>query len=302
MRVVVVAAVAFACGGKDEGSPRVAAEQPFAPKLGELLAVPAATVNCTYVRGKVVVLDAPTRQLDVAHLLLPDDLRASTPDEVGTVAIVRSCKRTKLDEMFQDRTSGRIVRGFYQSCNVTLVDKKRGVALTPLEVNGSTPLSGPPDKDLEGERPQRELADRIAAMTRVTMDAAGPSPVAYVQVAAPRRDITHSRKLDAQQAQLQERVAKLVGERPDFEVVPSHPNDGATMYVIVPDVIEWKKTKTTVTCHATARIEGSLDVDEVKLDNLPADECLQKAAVALVDKVATRIGAQNAHASTVKCR
>ena len=87
------------------------------------------------IRGKVVVLDRQERILDPVHSRLPDEIRAFSPDEVGTIAW--------LEWTFEPthNMSGRL-SGYYSTCKVTLVDRERNLIVGEQSVMGaSSPLS-----------------------------------------------------------------------------------------------------------------------------------------------------------------
>ncbi len=110
-------------------------------------------------RGKVLMLDADNRLVDPMQDYLPDEVRARTPEEVGTVGLVRC----------QESLSGYyipfLVKGFNHSCQVQLI------ALPSLRMiaNTGTALSPPtrvrlPFWNRHAQRPTKHLATTIAEM------------------------------------------------------------------------------------------------------------------------------------------
>ena len=110
-------------------------------------------------RGRVLVLDADNLRVDGIHDRLPETVRAETPDEVGTVALV------KCTESFSGYYIPYLVRGFNTSCQIELVALP---SLTFL-ANMGTSLSPParvrlPFWNRHAPRPERHLADLIAEL------------------------------------------------------------------------------------------------------------------------------------------
>jgi formylglycine-generating enzyme required for sulfatase activity len=106
-------------------SAETARERAFEGRLGEFLSEsglgPAAETG--YVRGRVLVLDKETGTIDpVFHLLRPD-LRARTPEEVGTVVWL-VWKPVRVDA--HDKGAEPPRGAYVQTCQVTVVDKAVG--------------------------------------------------------------------------------------------------------------------------------------------------------------------------------
>ncbi len=110
-------------------------------------------------RGRVLVLDADNRRLDGIHDRLPEAVRARTPDEVGTVALV------KCTESFSGYYIPFLVRGYNTSCQVEVVALPSRTFLA----NMGTSLSPParvriPLWNRHAPRPEQHLAEQIAEL------------------------------------------------------------------------------------------------------------------------------------------
>src|SRR5262249_10206707 len=71
---------------------------PFNAQAPDFLEVKGSKDTTTVVMGKVIIFDEATRKVDKdVYFDLPDDLRATTPEEVGTVVLV-TWSEQKIDE------------------------------------------------------------------------------------------------------------------------------------------------------------------------------------------------------------
>ncbi len=137
---------------------------PFRPHLAEYLAAPEGPAHPGPVRGKMIVVDKKTRDIDDEVFFgLPSSLRASRPEEVGTVV-----------QLDYGRVPGRGVYGkdhlpsFVQTCQVTVIDRASRAVLATALVRGGDPPDHIQDGDKEGvgPRPTAQVLDYLKGLPR----------------------------------------------------------------------------------------------------------------------------------------
>jgi hypothetical protein len=88
-----------------------------------------------HVKGKVIAIDRKQGELDPVQGLLPDEIRAFSASEVGTIALL------DWELVSTHGDSGRL-SGHYWSCKVTLVDRDSNLIVGEQTVMGaSSPVS-----------------------------------------------------------------------------------------------------------------------------------------------------------------
>jgi hypothetical protein len=88
-----------------------------------------------HTKGKVVALDRREGTLDPVQGLLPDEIRAFSAAEVGTIALL------EWELVPTYNASGRL-SGHYSSCKITLVDRESNLIVGEQTVSGaSSPVS-----------------------------------------------------------------------------------------------------------------------------------------------------------------
>ena len=115
-----------------------------------------------YVVGKVVVIDKDKPQVHGIHFRLPEELRASSPEEVGTVVWL-----SWGEKVVGTYTDGS--KGYRRTCNVTIIDQAN------RQITGSRTFLGsnPPEEKSgfgrrKGDKPSaREIAAYIKSLDRV---------------------------------------------------------------------------------------------------------------------------------------
>jgi hypothetical protein len=118
-----------------------------------------------HLRGKLVLMDRRAGTLDPTQAALPDEIRAYSADEVGTVGW--------LEWDFVETQSDRGgVSGHYSQCKVTLVDRESNQIIAEQTVTGA---SSPVSKGSRYVPPGQRTANRCV-----------PQVVAYLQ-GLPRR-------------------------------------------------------------------------------------------------------------------
>jgi hypothetical protein len=111
--------------------------------------------------GKVLVLDADARQIDATHDFLPDAIKALTPDEVGTIAII-TCMTDFVGSY------GWFSDGYEVLCHGDLFDAATGKKLGQIDDRASPPgETAFPYGDKIAKKPARGLAQRIADLARL---------------------------------------------------------------------------------------------------------------------------------------
>jgi hypothetical protein len=106
--------------------------------------------------GKVLALDADARQIDATHDFLPDEIKALTPDEVGTIAII-TCMTDLVGSY------GWFSDGYEVLCHGDLFDAATGEKLGQINDRASPPRETAfPYGDKFAKKPARGLAQRIA--------------------------------------------------------------------------------------------------------------------------------------------
>ena len=143
---------------------RSSAAAPFQPHLADYLAPPVGPEKAGPAPGKMVVVDTKTRDIDGDVFFgLPDALRASRPEEVGTVV-----------QLAYGRAPGPGVYGkerlpsFIQTCQVTVIDRAgRGVIAAAL-LRGGKPPEGIEEGQKEGvgPKPTQEIIDYLKGLPR----------------------------------------------------------------------------------------------------------------------------------------
>jgi hypothetical protein len=137
------------------------AEEAFQPHMAEYLAAAKGTADPAEVKGKMVVVDKATRDIDWDVFFgLPDDVRAAAPQEVGTVVWL------VWDKMqvgkYNDGTPA-----YSWTCAVTVIDQAgRGVVAT-TSLRGSDP----PEKienpnEGVGTKPTAQVIDYLRGLPR----------------------------------------------------------------------------------------------------------------------------------------
>ena len=110
-------------------------------------------------RGRVLVLDADKQRIDRIHDRLPEAVRAASPDEVGTVALVRCT------ESFSGYYIPFLVRGYNTSCQVEVVALPSRTFLANMGTSISPPARVRiPLWNRHAPRPEQHLAELIAEL------------------------------------------------------------------------------------------------------------------------------------------
>jgi hypothetical protein len=84
-----------------------------------------------HIKGKVVALDRREGNLDPVQGLLPDEIRAFSAAEVGTIALLEW-------ELVPTYNASGGVAGHYSSCKITLVDRESNLIVGEQSVSGAS--------------------------------------------------------------------------------------------------------------------------------------------------------------------
>src|SRR2546427_6252885 len=95
--VVIVIVIALVAGGAYgiRSCSRNMATKPFAAHMSEYTHFPSLkeTGSSTTISGKAITIDKTTNEIDETYFDLPSELKASKPEEVGTVVWI-SCSES----------------------------------------------------------------------------------------------------------------------------------------------------------------------------------------------------------------
>lgn len=138
--------------------------RPFNSRLDQYRAAARANNRSSspYTRGKIIPVDAKKDRIDAAVMLsLPDELRATDPDEVATVAW-EEC------DTYPVGSYGGKGTAYQWQCKVTVFDStdKVQTALSNT-INGSDPpRSSKNGSSQTGSRPTQEIVDYLKSLPR----------------------------------------------------------------------------------------------------------------------------------------
>jgi hypothetical protein len=129
--------------------PNQASESAFNAYLGRFVSVSRTKrTEAPYVQGKMLVIDVQETTegfrkyaVDVLQAGLPLELRAVTPQEVGTVLLLRRGKKefAHYDSVVCPHGKLLSVQGFVQTIDVSLIDRSLDAIIYTNEFRGSPP-------------------------------------------------------------------------------------------------------------------------------------------------------------------
>lgn len=114
-----------------------------------------------YISGKVITVNRLEGTFDELFFALPSDLRAQTPDEVGTIIWI-DCAEVAVATY----VSG--AKGYSTTCAITVIDKTQNLIVAqPQEFVGEKPPSSKSGvADWHGKRPLKEMIEYIKSLPR----------------------------------------------------------------------------------------------------------------------------------------
>jgi len=118
-----------------------------------------------YVKGKVIVIDINTRNIDGTYFALPEDLRARSPEEVETIVLLEWGK-LKVGEYEPTKTNVLAVDALVLTCKASLIDKQRGLIVGESQFRGGDP---PPRLDVGkanyGPKPTPQIINWLKSLS-----------------------------------------------------------------------------------------------------------------------------------------
>lgn len=108
--------------------------QPFEDYLDEYLNISELeqSLQAPYIIGKVITIDKPKRKIDYIYFDLPEELRATNPEGVGTVVWLEWGKHVV--GMYEGGADA-----YVRTCDVTIIDKSNAAIVGKQHFVGSDP-------------------------------------------------------------------------------------------------------------------------------------------------------------------
>jgi hypothetical protein len=162
--VVVILICAAVSNMRDK--PRRATLRPFNDKVEEYLRIPRVSNQGAKapgpLKGKVLPINLDTKEVDDSLFFeLADDLRPTTPEEVGTLVLLQWGSRQvgRYGEMGGSAS--------VQTCSVVVLDKERGKIVGETEVEGGPPpRTGSRLRGASGSRPTDKVIAYLYSLPR----------------------------------------------------------------------------------------------------------------------------------------
>jgi len=154
----------FSCGRVERREQEHEYEQVSAltQHLPDYLRIPARkSLQHAYIAGKVIPVNLNTREIDQdIYQRLPREIRAVSPEEVGTVVLVE----------YKSSLAARYTlggKGYVTTCHVAIIDKARATIVGEREFCGSAPpLTKQYGVDAHGSRPTGEIVRYLKDLPR----------------------------------------------------------------------------------------------------------------------------------------
>jgi hypothetical protein len=110
-------------------------------------------------RGKMITIDKQENDIDWTYFDLPDELRADSPEEVGTIAVL-DWGKVEVGK-YSDGASA-----YVQTCVVTVVDKadKKVLGKSPVLQGGDPPKSKKGSGEGKGPRPTEAVVNYLRSL------------------------------------------------------------------------------------------------------------------------------------------
>jgi hypothetical protein len=112
----------------------------------------------------LVTVDVGEREIDYAYFDLPEDRRATKPEEVDSVVLLKWGKKIK-GWYAKEGSNDTSKPGYWQTCDVTVVDRQSGEAQAQSSFQGSDP----PEKSSSsatGNKPTDKIVTWLAGLQR----------------------------------------------------------------------------------------------------------------------------------------
>ncbi|MDE1920054.1 MAG: hypothetical protein KGJ09_01390 [Candidatus Omnitrophica bacterium] len=145
------------------------ATHPFKNDLVKYMDVPETMgAGEPYLKRKVLIIDVSSKAVDTElSSMLPDSLRATRPEEVGSVVLVY-CKQTTVG-YYSSRNplAGGMYNAYRWECNVTLTDEDKGVCLGKWVFKGGPPPSETGEGGGSGSKPTWDIVTYLLSLPRL---------------------------------------------------------------------------------------------------------------------------------------
>lgn len=140
--------------------------QPFKDRVSEYATVPGLKNRTKsnryptkpYIKGKIILIDKSHNKISNIYYELPEELRATKPEEVGTIVWLK-CGRDKVGS-YTDGEDATVI-----TCQVTVIDKSIPIIVNKTKFKGSEPpqvkergVSG------SGEMPTKDIVDYLRSL------------------------------------------------------------------------------------------------------------------------------------------
>ncbi len=143
----------------------------FKDHIDEYLAInKEQTDQSVYVKGKMVVISKQEKEVDdEVYPALPNELRADSPAEVGTVVIL------KWGAQVRGVYTGGNASALWHTCEVTVIDRSLSAIVGRQDFRGGDPpVSTTGRGDIYGTKPIQEIVAYLTALPRETGGEAAP--------------------------------------------------------------------------------------------------------------------------------
>ena len=162
--VVIVIVIALIGGGVYgiRSCSRNMQTKPFAEHLTEYTHFPKLNESgsSTTISGKAITIDKTTNEIDETYFDLPAELKASKPEEVGTVVWI-SCS----ESVAGTYQSG--AKGYLWNCDVTVIDLATASTVGKKSFSGDHPPQTKSNtSDWHGSKPNSEIISYIKSLKR----------------------------------------------------------------------------------------------------------------------------------------
>ena len=147
--------------------------KPFEEHINEYLIIPGGVSSGDpYIAGKVITVDSSDKSIDRIFFDLPKELRASNPEEVGTLILLEWKQRivgyyTDPKNPPSEANRNNILdAAFKWSCYITIIDRHNKVIVCKQHFLGSEPPAIKRNSDNCGRKPIREIVKYIESLPR----------------------------------------------------------------------------------------------------------------------------------------
>lgn len=125
------------------------------------------TPDSPYLRGKLVTIDVDRAEVDYwTYPKLPEDIRAMTPDQVGTVGLIK-WDFEKVGYYENVETGRQTGDAFQSNARLTLIDWVEKTRIAEMTFEGAAPVGGlTRDGDFKSMQPMFQIVDYLTSLPR----------------------------------------------------------------------------------------------------------------------------------------